>query len=73
MKNDRITKWIYVGECAGNRSVGRAWKRGIDTVKYCLKKRDLDVRQVRIIVHDRSVWRGLVRGNAWGFALGMNP
>ena len=26
---------VYVGECAGSRSVGRSWKRGIDTVKEC--------------------------------------
>ena len=44
MKNDRITKRVYVGECAGSRSVGRPWKRWIDTVKGCLKKRGLDVR-----------------------------
>ena len=28
----------YVGECAGSRSVGRLWKRWIDTVKERLKK-----------------------------------
>ena len=27
MKNDRIAKRFYVGECAGNRSLGRLWKR----------------------------------------------
>ena len=32
MGNDRIIKRVYVGECAGNRSVGRPWKRFIDTV-----------------------------------------
>ena len=26
-KNDRITKRVYVGECAGSHSVGRLWKR----------------------------------------------
>ena len=55
MENGRITKRVYVGECAGNGSVGRLRKRWIDTVKDCLKKRGLDVRQARRMVHDRSV------------------
>ena len=73
MENDRIAKRVYVGECAGSRSEGRARERWIDTVKDCLKKRGLDVRQARITVHDSSVWRGFVRGNARGVAQGMNP
>ena len=39
MENDRIAKWVYVGECAGSRSRGEPRKRKIDTVKDCLKKR----------------------------------
>ena len=66
MENDRIAKRVYVGECAGSRSVGSPWKRWINTVKDCLKKRGLDVGQTRRMAHDRSVWRGFVRGNAWG-------
>ena len=54
MENGRIAKMFYVEECAGSRSVGGPWKRWIDTVKDCLKKMDLDVRQERIMVHDRS-------------------
>ena len=65
LENDRIAKRVYVGEWAGSHSVGRLWKRWIDTVKDCLKKRSLDVRQARRMVHDRSVWLGFVRG--------MNP
>ena len=42
--------------------VGRG--RWTDTVKDCLKKMGLDVRQARIMVQDRSVWRGFVKGNA---------
>ena len=61
-------KRVYVGECAGSRSVGMARKRWIDTVK----KRGLDVRQARIMVHDRIVWLGFVRGISWGVAWGMN-
>ena len=38
-------KRVYLGECSGSRSVGRPRKRWINTVKDCLKKRDLDVRQ----------------------------
>ena len=30
---------VYVGECAGNRLVGRPRKRWIDTLKECLRKR----------------------------------
>ena len=70
---DRIAKRVYVGECAGSRSMGSPRKRWIDTVKECLRKRGLDVRQTRRMVQDRSEWRGFVRGNAWGVARGMNP
>ena len=64
MESDKIAKRVYVGVCAGSRSVGGSQKRWIDTVKECLKKRGLDIRQARRMVHDRSIWRGLVRGNA---------
>ena len=33
----------------------------------------MDVRQAIRMVQDRSEWRGFVKGNAWGIALGMNP
>ena len=72
IENDRIAKRVYVGECAGSHSVGRPWKRWIDPID-CLKKRDLDARQVRRMVHAGSVRRGFVRGNAWGVAQRMNP
>ena len=72
MERDRIAKRVYVEECAGGRCVGRAWKSWIDTMKGCLRKRGLDVRQARKIVQDRSEWGGFVRGNAWGVAWGMN-
>ena len=65
MESDKI-------ECAGSHSVGRLRKRWIDTVKDCLKKRGLYVRQARGMVHNKSVCRGFVRGNAWGIARGMN-
>ena len=63
-ENDRIAKRVYVGEHAGTHSVGRLQKRWIDTVNVCLKKRALDVRQARRMVHQRSEWRGFLRGNA---------
>ena len=58
MENDRITKKVYVGECASSRSVGNPQKKCIDTVKKCLKKRCLGVRQARRMVDDRSVCQG---------------
>ena len=72
MENDRIAKTVYAGECAGSHSVGRPRKRWIDTVKECLKKRELDVRQTRIMLHGRGVWRGFVRRNGWGVVRGIN-
>ena len=55
MERDRIAKRVYVGKCAGSRSMGRPRKRWIYTVKDCLKKRSLDVKQARRIVRDRTV------------------
>ena len=51
-ENDMIVKRVYVGECAGGRSVGRQRKRWIDTLKEYLRKRGLDVWQARRMVHD---------------------
>ena len=68
MEKNRIAKRVYVGEGACSRSVGRPRKRWIDTVKECLRKRGLDVRQTGRVEQD-----GFVRGNAWGITRGMNP
>ena len=46
-ERDRTAKRVYVGDCAGSRPVGSPQKRWIDTVKECLKKRGLDIRQER--------------------------
>ena len=62
VERDTITNGVYVGECAGILSMGRPRKRWIDTVKECLKKRGLDVRQARKMVQDRGEWWGFVRG-----------
>ena len=45
IENDRIAKRVYVGECAGIRLVSRPRKRWTDTMKDCLRKRDLDVSE----------------------------
>ena len=63
MENDRIAKMVYVGVCAGSCPVGSLRKKWIDTIKDCLKKRGLDIRQARRMVYDRSEWRRFVRGN----------
>ena len=47
MENDMIVKKVYVGECAGSHSVDSPRKRWIDTVKECLRKTGLDVKQLR--------------------------
>ena len=39
-------------------------------MKHSLKKRGLDVRQARRMVHDRNVWHGFVRGEYMGCSLG---
>ena len=46
-----------IWDCVGNSSLGRPRKRWIDTIKDCLKKSDLDVRQARRIVQDRNAKR----------------
>ena len=49
---------VYVRKCAGTHSVGRSWKSWIDIMKGCLRKRGLDVRQGRKMLHDKSEWLG---------------
>ena len=68
---EKISEFKYLG-CALDEGEC-AEERWIDTVKDCLKKRGLDVRQARRIVHDKSVWREFVRWNAWGVVRRMNP
>ena len=71
-----LTIWRGIGlprEYAGSCSLGRPWKRWTDTMKECLRKKGLDVRQTSRIVQDRSELWGFVRGNACGVAWGMNP
>ena len=69
--DERIDTRVYVGVCAGSRLVGRARKRWIDTVKECWKKRGLDVRQAKRMVH--KCMERTCEGEWWGFVRGMNP
>ena len=73
MESDRIVKRVYVAEWASSRSLGRPRTRWIDTMKDCLKKRGLGIRQAKIMVHDRNVWQGFVRRNARDFSRGDEP
>ena len=63
---------VYIRECVGNHSVRRLWRRW-DTMKDCLRKRCLDVRQARRMVQDSSEWQIFMRGNALGITQGMIP
>ena len=47
MENARIAERFCVGEFAGSCSVGRLQKRWVDIVKEHLKKRSLDVHNLR--------------------------
>ena len=46
-ERDMIAKRVYIEKCACSHSLGSLWKRWIETVIECLKKRCLDVRQTR--------------------------
>ena len=50
MEEDRIAKWVYMGECVGSRLVCGPRKKWIDSVNECLKERVLNVEQTRKIV-----------------------
>ena len=54
MEKERIAKRVYVGQCAGSRSVGRPRKRWIETVKDCLIKKVFVLRQAKRMVQDTS-------------------
>ena len=45
MENDRIAKRVYVGEWTDSPSVGKPRNIWLDTVKECLKKGGMDIRQ----------------------------
>ena len=54
MESDKIAKSVYVGKIVGRRCDMRPRRRWNDTVKDCLKKRGLDIRQARRMVHNKS-------------------
>ena len=60
-------------QCAGSRSVGRPRKRWIYIVKECLRKRGLDVRQVRRMVQNRSEWGEVCEGECMECSPGDEP
>ena len=66
VENDKFAKRVYVRECVGNLQ-----KRWLDTMKGCLRKRGLDVRQAVRMGQDRCEWWGIVRVSVWGEARGM--
>ena len=57
MKNDRIAKRVYIWECAGSLQ-----NRLIDTVKDYLKKRGLNVRHGRRMVHGGGMCGDITQG-----------
>ena len=59
MENNRLAKRVFVEEYSGSRSARERWT---DTVKECLRKRGLDIRQAKRMVQDRSEWQGLLGG-----------
>ena len=61
MENYRIAKRVYARDCAVSHSVDKTWKREIDSVKDCLRKRGLDFRQARRMVQNKSEWVGIAR------------
>ena len=73
LESDRIAERIYVRKNGGSHSVRRPQKKWIDTMKECLRKRVLDIRQPKRMLQEKCEWQGFVRGNAWGVAQGMNP
>ena len=71
MERVRNATRVYVGVCAGSRSVDWQWKRWIDTVKVFKEKVWISGKQgewSRIRVNGECL-----RGNTWGVARGMNP
>ena len=64
LERDMTAKRVYVRDCAGSCSMGKSRKRWIDTVKDCLEKNGLYIRQARKMVQDRSEWRGVYERNA---------
>ena len=56
MDENRLVKKMYRGECVGDRTVGRPKLRWIDSVKKCLKVRNVSLPEARRMVHNREEW-----------------
>src|SRR5678816_32877 len=74
MSDSRLVKRMYSGECAGNRPAWRPKKKWIESVKECLEERNVSLAEAIRKVHNRSEWRGFVRGVVvTHLGQGMNP
>ena len=64
--DEGVLQWFGHGECSCSCSVGRPWKRWIDTMKEHLKKSGLDIRQARCMI-------GVCEGECMGCSPGDKP
>src|SRR5678815_2021302 len=58
MEDSRLVKRMYSDECAGNRPAGKPKKKWIESVKECLKERNVSLADATRKVHNRSEWVG---------------
>ena len=63
LEKDRIAKRVCRRECWYSCSLGRVWKRWIDTMKEFLREKGLDVRQARRMAR---VYEGECMGHSPG-------
>ena len=63
----------FMWVCVDIRFIGQLWKRWIDSVNDCLKKRSLNVSQARRIVYDKNEWKEFLRGECLGYSLRDEP
>src|SRR5678816_2521990 len=66
MDDSRLVKRMYSGECAGYRPAGRPKKKWIDSVKEFLEERNVSLPKAKRKVHNKSEWRGFVKGYGCG-------
>src|SRR5678815_4580476 len=71
MDDSRFIKRMYSGKCAENRPDGKPKKKWIESVKECLEERNVSLAEARSKVHNRSEWRGFVKG--YGCLLYTSP
>ena len=62
MDGERMAKRIYGSGVEGRRGRGRPNMGWMEGVKSALRNRGLSLEQAREGVHDRPVWRGLIKG-----------